>query len=263
LIAQSQSGTGKTAVFCISTLASLNLNSKDLQALILSPTRELAVQSQKVLKSIGDHMNVRCHACIGGKSIGDDIRQLYVYLLASCCTWDCSVGVGLTAAVCPLLLVVVVRMVRSDYGVHVVSGTPGRTFDMIKRKHLRTSKIKMLVIDEADEMLNRGFQEQIYDIYRYLPPHIQVVLVSATMPQEVLDMTRKFMKRPTKVLVKRDELTLEGIKQFFVAVDSDEWKFDTLCDLYDTLTITQAVIFCNTRQRVRCVFLCSHLTHAQ
>merc|ERR1711871_1698987 len=79
---------------------------------------------------------------------------------------------------------------------------------------------------------------------------IQVVLVSATMPQEVLDMTRKFMNEPVRVLVKRDELTLEGIKQFFVAVEREEWKFDTLCDLYDTLTITQAVIFCNTRRKV-------------
>jgi len=149
------------------------------------------------------------------------------------------------------VVTVLLCVVCSDYGVHVVSGTPGRTFDMIRRKHLRTSKIKLFVIDEADEMLNQGFKEQIYDIYRYLPPRTQVVLVSATLPQEVLDMTRNFMKKPVKVLVKRDELTLEGIKQFFVAVEEDEWKFDTLCDLYDTLTITQAVIFCNTRKRVR------------
>jgi len=105
-------------------------------------------------------------------------------------------------------------------------------------------------MDEADEMLNKGFKEQIYDIYRYLPPTTQVVLVSATLPVEVLDMTKKFMNDPVKVLVKRDELTLEGIKQFFVAVEREEWKFDTLCDLYDTLTISQAVIFCNTRHKV-------------
>lgn len=108
----------------------------------------------------------------------------------------------------------------------------------------------MLIIDEADEMLNKGFKEQIYDIYRYLPPSTQVILVSATLPQDVLQMTTKFMNEPIKILVKRDELTLEGIKQFFVAVEREEWKFDTLCDLYDTLTITQAVIFCNTRKKV-------------
>lgn len=213
LIAQSQSGTGKTAVFCISILQMLDTSSNETQALVMSPTRELAEQTQKVMLALGDFMNVQCHACIGGKSIAEDIRRL-------------------------------------DYGVQVVSGTPGRVFDMIRRRNLRTRGIRMLVIDEADEMLNRGFKEQIYDIYRYLPPSTQVVLISATMPQEVLDMTRKFMNDPVKVLVKRDELTLEGIKQFFVAVEREEWKFDTLCDLYDTLTITQAVIFCNTRRKV-------------
>jgi ATP-dependent RNA helicase len=213
VIAQSQSGTGKTAVFSISILQSLDGASNETQALVLSPTRELAEQTQKVLLSLGDFMNVQCHACIGGKNIGEDIRRL-------------------------------------DYGVQVVSGTPGRVYDMIQRKHLRTRNIKMLVIDEADEMLNKGFKEQIYDIYRYLPPSTQVVLVSATLPQEVLEMTKKFMNEPIKILVKRDELTLEGIKQFFVAVEREEWKFDTLCDLYDTLTITQAVIFCNTKKKV-------------
>jgi len=121
---------------------------------------------------------------------------------------------------------------------------------MISRRSLRTRNIKMLVLDEADEMLGRGFKEQIYDVYRYLPPATQVVLVSATLTPDVLNMTKKFMTDPIQILVKRDELTLEGIKQFFVAVEKEEWKFDTLCDLYDTLTITQAVIFCNTRRKV-------------
>ncbi|CAM9230134.1 unnamed protein product [Laminaria digitata] len=213
VIAQSQSGTGKTAVFSMGILQMLDTSSSDTQALVLSPTRELAEQTQKVVLALGDFMNVQCHACIGGRSIGEDIRRL-------------------------------------DYGVQVVSGTPGRVFDMIRRRNLRTRNLKMLVIDEADEMLNKGFKEQIYDIYRYLPPSTQVVLISATMPQEVLDMTKKFMNMPVKILVKRDELTLEGIKQFFVAVEKEEWKFDTLCDLYDTLTVTQAVIFCNTKRKV-------------
>ena len=194
IIAQSQSGTGKTAVFSIGILQSLDTSCNEVQALVLSPTRELAEQTQKVLLALGDFMNVQCHACIGGKSIGEDIRRL-------------------------------------EHGVQVVSGTPGRVYDMIKRKNLRTRNIKMVIIDEADEMLNKGFKEQIYDIYRYLPPSTQVVLVSATLPQEVLDMTNKFMNEPVKVLVKRDELTLEGIKQYFVAVEKEEWKFDTLCDL--------------------------------
>jgi len=211
-IAQSQSGTGKTTIFCIGILQAVNNKKRDLQALALSPTRELAEQSRNVMLAFGEHMKVRVHCCIGGKSIGEDLRTL-------------------------------------EAGVHVVSGTPGRVFDMIQRRALNTKNIKMLVIDEADEMLGRGFKEQIYDIYRYLPPSTQVVLISATMPQEVLDMTEKFMNEPVRILVKRDELTLEGIKQFFVAVEREEWKFDTLCDLYDTLTITQACIFVNTKRK--------------
>jgi len=120
---------------------------------------------------------------------------------------------------------------------------------MIKRKNVPTRNIKLLILDEADEMLNVGFKDQIYDVYRYLPP-TQVVLLSATLPHDILEMTQKFMKEPVRVLVKRDELTLEGIKQFFVAVEREDWKFDTLCDLYDTLTITQAVIFCNEKKKV-------------
>ncbi|KAJ7524118.1 hypothetical protein O6H91_18G078700 [Diphasiastrum complanatum] len=213
VIAQAQSGTGKTSMIALAVCQIIENTTREVQALILSPTRELAAQTEKVILAIGDHMNVQAHACIGGKSIGEDIRKL-------------------------------------EYGVHVVSGTPGRVYDMIKRRTLRTRSIKLLVLDESDEMLSRGFKDQIYDVYRYLPPELQVVLVSATLPHEILEMTNKFMTDPVRILVKRDELTLEGIKQFFVAVEREEWKFDTLCDLYDTLTITQAVIFCNTKRKV-------------
>jgi ATP-dependent RNA helicase len=158
-------------------------------------------------------MSADVHCCVGGKAVGEDIRKL-------------------------------------EAGTQIVSGTPGRVYDMIRRRTMRTKEIKMLVLDEADQMLDKGFKEQIYDVYRYLPPRTQVVLVSATLPREVLEMTKKFMTQPIRILVKRDELTLEGIKQFFIMVEKEEWKFDTLCDLYDTLTITQAVIFCNTRKKV-------------
>jgi ATP-dependent RNA helicase len=213
VIVQSQSGTGKTAVFSLGALQVADMALREPQVLILSPTRELAEQSQKVALALGTYMNVQVHACIGGNSIQEDERRL-------------------------------------EHGVQIVSGTPGRVFHMIQERHLRTRSIKMLIMDEADEMLNRGFKEQVYDIYRYLPYATQCVIVSATLPQEILEMTTKFMNDPTKILVTRDELTLEGIKQFFVAVEKEEWKFDTLCDLYDTLTITQAVIFCNTRKKV-------------
>jgi ATP-dependent RNA helicase len=121
---------------------------------------------------------------------------------------------------------------------------------MIHRGKLSTKHIRLLILDEADELLSQGFKEQIYDIYRSLPHTLQVVVLSATLPQEVLEVTEKFMTTPMRILVKRDELTLEGIKQYFVAVEREEWKFDTLCDLYDTLVITQAVIFCSTRAKV-------------
>jgi translation initiation factor 4A len=92
---------------------------------------------------------------------------------------------------------------------------------------------------------------QIYDIFQLLPPKLQVGVFSATMPPEALEITRKFMNKPVRILVKRDELTLEGIKQFYVMVEKEEWKLDTLCDLYETLAITQSVIFANTRRKVR------------
>jgi len=141
-------------------------------------------------------------------------------------------------------------MRKLDQGQHIVVGTPGRVFDMISRKVLRTHDIKQFVLDEADEMLSRGFKDQIYDVFRHLNQEIQVILLSATMPQEVLEVTTRFMREPVRILVKKEELTLEGIRQFYISVEREEWKLDTLCDLYETLTITQAVIFCNTRRKV-------------
>merc|ERR1712053_63758 len=110
--------------------------------------------------------------------------------------------------------------------------------------------IKQFVLDEADEMLSRGFKDQIYDVFRHLNQETQVILLSATMPDEVLEVTSRFMRDPIRILVKKEELTLEGIRQFYISVEREEWKLDTLCDLYETLTITQAVIFCNTRRKV-------------
>ena len=141
-------------------------------------------------------------------------------------------------------------MGKLEQGQHIVVGTPGRVFDMITRKVLRTHDIKQFVLDEADEMLSRGFKDQIYDVFRMLNEEIQVILLSATMPAEVLEVTTRFMRDPVRILVKKEELTLEGIRQFYISVEREEWKLDTLCDLYETLTITQAVIFCNTRRKV-------------
>mmetsp|Transcript_8829 Transcript_8829/g.21789 ORF Transcript_8829/g.21789 Transcript_8829/m.21789 type:complete len:412 (-) Transcript_8829:497-1732(-) len=213
LIAQAQSGTGKTATFAIGCLAVVNQAVQECQALILAPTRELACQIQKVVLALGDYMDIKVHACVGGTAVRDDIRTL-------------------------------------QQGVHVVVGTPGRVNDMITRRALRLDSMKQFFLDEADEMLSRGFKEQIYDIFKFLPEQVQVCLFSATMPLDVLEVTDRFMREPIRILVKKDELTLEGIKQFYIAVDREEWKLETLCDLYETLTITQAIIYCNTRRKV-------------
>jgi len=213
VIAQAQSGTGKTATFSIAILQQIDPNIRGTQALILAPTRELAQQIQKVVMALGDYMKVECRSCTGGTNVRDEINTL-------------------------------------KEGVQIVVGTPGRVFDMINRDALKTDNIKIFCLDEADEMLSRGFNEQIYDIFQRLPQDTQVVLLSATMPADVLEVTKKFMRDPVRILVKKDELTLEGIKQFYIAVEKEEWKLDTLCDLYETVTITQAVIFCNTRRKV-------------
>merc|ERR1712002_281639 len=213
VIAQAQSGTGKTATFSIAVLQKIDTGLRETQALMLAPTRELAQQIQKVVMSLGDYMGAQCHACIGGTSVREDMRKL-------------------------------------DEGQHIVVGTPGRVFDMISRKILRPNYIKQFVLDEADEMLSRGFKDQIYDVFRHLNQETQVILLSATMPDEVLEVTSRFMRDPIRILVKKEELTLEGIRQFYISVEREEWKLDTLCDLYETLTITQAVIFSNTRRKV-------------
>lgn len=212
-IAQAQSGTGKTATFSISILQSIDTTINECQALVLAPTRELAQQIQKVITALGDYLKVTCHACIGGTPVMEDIAAL-------------------------------------QKGPHVVAGTPGRVFDMLNRRALRSEKIKMFVLDEADEMLSRGFKDQIYQIFRFLSEQCQVVLLSATMPADVLEVTTKFMRDPIRILVKREELTLRGINQYYIAIGKEHYKLDTICDLYEYLNVQQAVIFCNSRRKV-------------
>lgn len=211
VVVQSQSGTGKTGVFAISSLQKVDVSVNSPQVLILSNTRELAQQTEKVIAAIGVHTAVKVHSVTGGRSLQEDIDKLQA-------------------------------------GVHVVSGTPGRVYDMIIRRALVTKEIKLLILDEADEMFGSNFKAQVYEIYKLLPP-VQFVVVSATMPQSVLEMTQKFMNQPLTILVQRDELTLEGIRQFYVNVDKEAYKFETLCDLYSTLVIAQAVIFVNSKER--------------
>lgn len=213
VIAQSQSGTGKTAVMCIGSLQRLAENKPHVQVVIISPTRELAEQTASVMTALGDYLNVKCFACVGGKIMGQGIK-------------------------------------RFEKGCQVVSGTPGRVLDMLRRQILKVNAVRMLVVDEADEMLEKGLKEQIYEIYRNLPRGLQVVLISATMSPEVLEMTEEFMDQPISILVKQEQVSLEGIKQFYVNVEEEEWKFDTLRDIYEMANVTQTVVFCNTRKKV-------------
>lgn len=128
MIQQAQSGTGKTATFCSGVLQQLDYNVVECQALVLAPTRELAQQIEKVMRALGDYLGVKVHACVGGTSVREDQRIL-------------------------------------SSGVHVVVGTPGRVFDMLRRQSLRPDYIKMFVLDEADEMLSRGFKDQVYFVF--------------------------------------------------------------------------------------------------
>uniref|UniRef100_M3ZB30 RNA helicase n=1 Tax=Nomascus leucogenys TaxID=61853 RepID=M3ZB30_NOMLE len=186
----------------------------DTFALVLAPTRELAQQIQKVVMALGDYMGASCHACIRGTNVRAEVQKLQME------------------------------------APHIIVGTPGHVFDMLNRRYLSLKYIKMFVLDEADEMLSHGFKDQIYDIFQKLNSNTQVILLSATMPSDVLEVTKKFVRDPIRILVKKEELTLEGIRQFYINVEREEWKLDTLRDLYETLTITQAVIFINTRRKV-------------
>jgi len=213
IIAQAQSGTGKTATFVIGCLNQIDPTKNVSQALLLSPTRELAQQTYRVVQALGRYLKVTSTICIGGTNMRETMADF-------------------------------------ERGVQVVVGTPGRVCDVIERHIFRTNSLRIVVIDEADEMLSRGFKDQIYDVFQALPPDVQVGLFSATMPPEAIKMSEKFMRKPIRILVKREQLTLEGIKQFYIDVDREDWKIEVLSDLYSTLSITQCVIFCNQRRKV-------------
>ena len=213
VIGQAQSGTGKTATYTIGVLQRIDEKVPETQAVILTHTRELALQVSSVVSALSTFMNITINLSIGGTTLRDNINELLE-------------------------------------NPHVVIGTPGRVLDMINKKALNTRNLRLLVIDEADEMISKIFLNQIYDIFRFLPPEIQVGLFSATMTGEFFKLTTCFMRDPIKILVKTEELTLEGIKQYFINVERNDYKFDTLCDLYERFSINQSIIYCNSRKIV-------------
>lgn len=212
-IAQAQSGKGKTGAFCIGTLELLDGENPWPQAVILSPTRDLARQTFNVINALGQFMdNLKVHLCIGGTSVRDGITAL-------------------------------------RNGVQVVVGTPGRILDMQCRGVLDMTQLKVIVLDEADEMLSRGFKENVYEIFSHMPQDVQVCLFSATMPNEVLGITQKFMRTPATILVKAQDLTLDGIRQFYVNVSLEQHKFECLKDLYENISISQCIIYLASKKR--------------
>jgi translation initiation factor 4A len=215
IIAQAQSGTGKTATFSIGALSRVDLTSNTTQVLILSPTHELTKQTAKVVKSLASMMvGLRVQTMIGGSSIEGDAEFMY------------------------------------GAPPHIVVGCPGRVYDMIKRRHLNASKIKLVIIDEADEMLSQGFKEQIFNIFQNFNNDIQVALFSATLPSNIYEITDRFMRDPVKISIVAELLTLDGIKQYFVALGDDVQKYDTLKDIYEKISLSQCIIYCNSVKRV-------------
>ena len=213
LIAQAQSGTGKTATFAIGMLQNLNEDLDKTQAVILTHTRELALQSYNVVSALSKYMKIDINLTIGGTNSRENIDEL-------------------------------------NNNPHVVIGTPGRILDMINKSALSTKYLQMLIVDEADEMLSKIFLNQIHEIFQFLPGNIQVGLFSATMPNEFFSLTEKFMRNPIKILVKTDQLTLEGIQQYYINVERNEYKYDVICDLYSKFSVAQSIIYCNSKRVV-------------
>jgi len=219
LIAQAQSGTGKTGAFSIGCLCNIDVKLKQTQAIVLSPTRELAEQTFNVMKELASYTDISFCRVVGGTRVSECVDDL-----------------------------------RKDP--QVIVGTPGRIIDMLQKRHIYTDKLKMVVIDEADEMLSQGFQEMIYTIFTGIPKETQVALFSATFPDELLEITDKFMNSPERILVKKEQLTLEGISQFYINVKHNNWKYDVLTDIYNTINIAQCIIYINSKNMLNQVYKC-------
>jgi translation initiation factor 4A len=217
VIAQAQSGTGKTGAFSIGSLCNVDPSLKHTQVIVLSPTRELAEQTFQVMKELASYTEITFCKVVGGTRVSDCISDL-----------------------------------RKDP--QVIVGTPGRILDMLCKKHLFTDKLKTVVIDEADEMLSQGFQEMIHNIFQCIPRETQVGLFSATFPDELMEITDKFMDSPQRILVKKEQLTLEGISQFYINVKHNNWKYDVLTDIYNTINIAQCIIYINSKNRLNSIY---------
>jgi superfamily II DNA/RNA helicase len=216
MIAQSQSGTGKTATFVIGALSRIKYQDDTTQVLILTPTRELSYQIQEVIVSIGSSIEkLKSQVLVGGTSVEYTMRELKTNVP------------------------------------HIVVGCIGRVCDMIKRRALLIRNIQLLVIDEADEMLSYGFRDNVYYILDRLPKKRQVVVFSATMSYDMVQQLEEITSDPVHIMVKKEALTLDGISQYYVALETDEHKYMTLKDLYSSIAVSQCIIYCNNVSTVQ------------
>ena len=219
LICQFPSGSGKSGTFLIGIMGRIDWANPALQALVVAPTRELARQIYDVATSLSRHIEgARMYLAIGGSTM---VRK-----------YDTSRQESVPPA-------------------QVVIGCPGRIIDFITRGHFRMDQMKVLCFDEADEMFSMGFREQVRNIIQSTAPTTQLLLFSATIPEELVEMIREknIMNNPVKILIKTDNVKLDGIKQYFVNVP-DRQKYDTLLELFRDLNISQAIIYCNSKERV-------------
>ena len=215
LIAQAPSGTGKTGAFTIGALQRIDISSNTTQVLVMAPTHELVRQISGVISVIGNMMEgLVVKTLIGGTSVMDDSAEL-----------------------------------RRNTP-HVIIGSVGRVSDMIRRKYIRTSDIKLFVLDEADEMLSGGFLDNIYQMFHMFNTDLQVAIFSATLPTEIIDLTNRFMRKPVKITLEAEKLNLDGIQQYYIALPSDQSKLDTLKDLFGTLHLKQTIVYANSVNRV-------------
>jgi superfamily II DNA/RNA helicase len=211
-ILQSQSGTGKTATYLLGVLNRIDPDDKSCQGIIITPTRELANQVHSVAESLAKHTQYQICKCTGGTDVNQNRNELKTST--------------------------------------IVIGTIGRIYHMISEKKINIHKLKFIILDEADELLSDGINEKLEGIFDKAPTGIQVILISATMSLNVFNASKKFTHDPIKVLLKNNEVVVDLISQFYLDVENEELKFDTLLDLYNLVSTSQAIIFCNTIRKV-------------
>lgn len=213
-IVQGLSGAGKTTTLVIASLQKIDYLNSSTQILVLAPTRTAATAIQKSGLDIGVGLNVRAHACVGGTSIRDEKKSL-------------------------------------QEGQQLVVGTPGRVLDMLKKGCLKVGSLQLFALEEADELLSRNFEQQVHEVFQFLPPAVQVALFSAKMTPDVADLAAKFQRGPAVRVVDETQKPFGGVRQCCIAMETEDCKLGVLCDLLMSSSSTkQALVFCNTRRKV-------------